>query len=76
MTVFYIPELSCGHCEQVVSKAIREIDAQAKVEFDRPKFSVEIQSELSNTVLQRAIEATGYAVKTPQAPSCCGHCTV
>ncbi|RYH08393.1 heavy-metal-associated domain-containing protein [Tropicimonas sp. IMCC6043] len=61
MTRFTVPDMSCGHCTAAIEKAIKEIDAQAKVDCNLEDRSVSISSELSAQALQSAIQEAGYS---------------
>ena len=34
MITFNVPDMTCGHCEKVITKAVKETDGNAKIHFD------------------------------------------
>ena len=62
-TVFHIPDMACGHCQGVLSRALQAIEPGIELRFDLPTHRLEVltmQGPLQR--LQAAIEAAGYAV--------------
>lgn len=59
---FNVKGMSCGHCEQAVSQAIRTVDPHAQVQIDRQQERVQVQSTHSREALAHAIADEGYAV--------------
>jgi len=82
MLTFNIPDMTCGHCRNVISDAIFDLDENAELSFDMATKNLEIQSEEEISTLELAIKNTGYKIahmaQVVQAPinqgSCCGHC--
>jgi copper chaperone len=60
--IFNVKGMSCGHCEQAVTQAIRSIDPQAQVQIDRQQDRVQVQSTHNREALAHAIADEGYAV--------------
>ena len=63
-TVFTLPNLSCNHCVASVTKAIRAIDADARIDIDLPAKRVSIDSACDVPTLARVLDEAGY----PPAP--------
>jgi copper chaperone len=59
---FTVLGMTCGHCEKAVSRAITQVDPQAKVTIDRSANRVEVVSSQDRDVLAKAIAEEGYAV--------------
>ncbi|VVE00029.1 heavy metal transporter [Pandoraea capi] len=59
--------MSCGHCVKAVTRAITELDADAKVNVDLGAGRVDVQSNLSPAEVSAAITEAGYTVKGTQA---------
>ncbi|MBC6905033.1 copper chaperone [Saccharophagus sp. K07] len=81
MITFNVPDMTCGHCEKVITKAVKETDGNAKIHFDMKAKTVAIDSSSPSRLLQQAIEATGYEVTVEGSndknnSSCCGHCSI
>ena len=54
--------MSCGHCERAITQALLQIDPQAKVQIDRQRSSVHVDSEQPRDKLAQAIAEEGYQV--------------
>ena len=54
--------MSCGHCERAVTQALQQLDPQAKVDIDRLRSSVRVDSSQPRDRLVQAITEEGYAV--------------
>ena len=59
---FTVTGMTCGHCEKAVTRAIRQLDPQAKVKIDRAANKVQVQSTQARDLLSKAIAEEGYAV--------------
>lgn len=57
---FNVPDMSCNHCTSAIEKAIKALDANAKVEFDLPSRSVAVGSVLDESAVSAAIKDAGY----------------
>ena len=60
MTTFNIPDMSCGHCVGVITKAVHQLDPRATVEADLPSHTVKIRSEQDRRALAVALSEAGY----------------
>ncbi|MEO8315326.1 MAG: heavy-metal-associated domain-containing protein [Pseudomonadota bacterium] len=61
MTVFEVKDMTCGHCESAITKAVHAVDPSAKVQIDLPAHRVEISSTSADAAaLGRAIAGAGY----------------
>jgi copper chaperone len=85
MQVFRIDDMTCGHCASTITKAVRAIDAGARVEVDMDQRLVRVEANQANaTALRDAIIEAGYTpvavepTTTAQQPGrkagCCGCC--
>jgi copper chaperone len=59
---FHVQGMTCGHCEMAVRKAVQRLDAQAKVEIDRPSGKVQVHSDQPREAVAHAIADEGYQV--------------
>lgn len=59
---FTVQGMTCGHCEQTITDALRRLDPQARITVDRAAGRVTIDSTLPREALARAIADEGYAV--------------
>lgn len=62
MITFNVPDMTCGHCQSLITDVIKEIDGDSKVGFDMKTKFVKIDSSESLERIQLAIEDTGYIV--------------
>jgi copper chaperone len=84
MLAFRVDDMTCGHCASTIAKAVRAVDAGAKVEIALPQHLVRIEPTKANgRELSEAISEAGYmpapvglqsaAATAPRAGGCrCG----
>ena len=60
MIEFKLPDMSCGHCVSTVTRAVRQVDPQARVEADLAGKTVKIESSQDRAPLARALAEAGY----------------
>jgi len=56
-----VPDMTCGHCAGMVTKAVKSVDADANVSVDLPSQTVSIESAADANTIKTAMEAAGYA---------------
>ena len=82
MLAFRVDDMTCGHCASAITKAVRAVDAGAKVEIDLAQHLVRIDPTKANgRELSEAITEAGYtpapvevqsaAATAPRAGGCC-----
>jgi copper chaperone len=59
---FQVQGMSCGHCANAVTQAIKSVDPQAQVKVDLASGKVEVESDGEHGALAAAIEEEGYKV--------------
>lgn len=59
-----VPDMTCGHCVGTITKAVKELDASARIEVSLPEHRVRVDSKASKEDLLRTIADAGY---TPEA---------
>lgn len=59
---FQVQGMSCGHCVNAVTQAVRSIDPEAEVKVDLASGKVDVQSQQDPAAIARAIEEEGYKV--------------
>ena len=84
MLTFEVPDMICRSCASKISKAVKEVDPQARVEVDLTAKLVRIDSgQAQASELKTALEQAGYTPSEPAAPQgattsspagCCGGC--
>lgn len=62
MIEFKVDGMTCNHCVQAITRAVREHDPVASVTIDLASQSVRIGSIVEIAELRQAIEAEGYTV--------------
>jgi copper chaperone len=62
MTIrFEVNDMSCGHCVGAITRALKEADAEARVQIDLASHRVEIEpGQADAATLQAAIAEAGY----------------
>ena len=59
-----VPDMTCGHCVGMVTKAVKSVDANANVAVDLPSQMVSIETTAAADGIKNAMEAAGYPAKT------------
>ena len=59
-----VPDMSCGHCAGVITKAVKSVDANAEVKVDIADKTVSINSSAAAPAVSKAIESAGYPNST------------
>lgn len=67
MSTFDVKGMTCGHCVKAVTNAVREVDAQAKVEVDLAGGTVQVDSTMPAAAIEQAIVQAGYEAKARAA---------
>lgn len=61
MIAFQVNDMSCGHCVQAITQAVKAADADAQVRVDLDSHRVEIEPAKANAgQLADAIREAGY----------------
>jgi copper chaperone len=59
-----VPDMTCGHCVSTITKAVKELDASAKVDISLAEHRVRVESKMSKEDLLLCVAEAGY---TPEA---------
>ena len=62
-----VEDMSCGHCVGRVTKAVQQVDQDAKVAIDLPTKKVKIDSQADLDRIAAAIDEAGYPVSARAA---------
>ncbi|MEN9314240.1 MAG: hypothetical protein RIS35_633 [Pseudomonadota bacterium] len=62
MLTLNITGMTCGHCVKAVTRAVQELDAEAKVAIDLAQGRAEIDSHAAADAIVAAITEEGYEV--------------
>jgi len=57
---FQVSGMSCGHCQQAVTRAVQQVDPEAQVTVDLPTGHVDVVSQQPRENIILAIENAGY----------------
>jgi copper chaperone len=60
MIEFQVPAVSCGHCVRAIHEAVKEVDAQAKVDVNVDTKRVNVESSADRVKLVAALTEAGY----------------
>ncbi|MEA3118726.1 MAG: copper chaperone [Paraburkholderia sp.] len=55
-----VKDMTCGHCASAITKAVKDVDAQAKVDIDVAAKTVRIESAYGTADFLSAIQEAGY----------------
>jgi copper chaperone len=76
-----VNDMTCGHCVSTVTKAVKELDAGAKVQVDLATKRVSVDGSVSQDEVIAALGEAGYEAtlaKSAAQPAgkqgCCGGC--
>jgi copper chaperone len=62
---FEVKDMTCGHCAQTITEAVKAVDVQAKVHIDLANHRVEIEASAANAqALSEIIKEAGYTPAT------------
>jgi copper chaperone len=60
MLEFNISTMTCGHCVGAVTRAVQEVDPQARVAIDLPTHRVSIETAATRERVVSALVEAGY----------------
>ena len=60
MITLKVPDMSCGHCAGVITKAIKELDQAAAVAFDMHNHMVQVETTQAQDAVVKALTRAGY----------------
>jgi copper chaperone len=55
-----LPDMTCGHCVQVVTRTVQAVDAQARVDIDLAAQRLRIESTRDEQAFKAALAEEGY----------------
>jgi copper chaperone len=59
-TTITVEGMTCGHCEQTVEEALREVSGVTDVAVDREAEQASVDGDADATALVQAVEDAGY----------------
>ena len=60
MQRYRVPDMSCGHCVQAITKAVKGIDPAAQVDTDLASHEVSVDSKVAQALVMQALQQAGY----------------
>jgi copper chaperone len=60
MPSFNVPDMSCGHCVNAITKAVTSLDPNARIETNLETKMVSIESSANSTALVDVLTEAGY----------------
>ena len=63
MLQLHVEGMSCNHCVGAVTKAVKELDTNAKVDVNLAKAQVSIESSASTEDIIETLNEAGYPAK-------------
>lgn len=83
MLTYRVEDMTCGHCASTIAKAVRAVDAGAKVQIDLAHHLVSVEAtesdeqELSDAITEAGytpvpIDAASAAMPAAKKSGCCG----
>lgn len=61
MIEFKVSDMTCGHCASTITKAVKDLDAGAKLDISLAEHRVRVESKVSREELRHAIAEAGYS---------------
>ena len=58
-----VDNITCGHCVAAVTKALKAVDPEARVNVDLPTKRVQVDSAKPVAALTRALDEAGYPAR-------------
>lgn len=55
-----VPDMTCGHCAGVVTRAVHSVDSSATISIDLPSQTVSIITSADDSEVTQALDAAGY----------------
>ncbi|MEJ6783347.1 heavy-metal-associated domain-containing protein [Aminobacter sp. Piv2-1] len=59
-----VPDMTCGHCVSVVTKAVQSVDAGARVDVDLKSQIVSIATSAEAARIAQALDVAGYPARS------------
>ena len=60
MMEFELQSMTCSHCVNAVTKAVKSADPDAKVEVDLPNHKLSVETQVDRETVVAALSAAGY----------------
>ncbi len=60
MQKIHVPDMSCGHCSNAITQALKALDAAAEVQVDLETKLVSVTTTAQEAAVRAAIAGAGY----------------
>lgn len=60
MITLNVPDMSCGHCAGVITKALKALDQDAVITFDMARHVVEVRTAASTAAVLATLDQAGF----------------
>ncbi|EKE70848.1 MULTISPECIES: heavy-metal-associated domain-containing protein [Roseobacteraceae] len=60
MSVFSVPDMSCGHCKAAITEALEAVDDTVEISVDMDAREIDVFSEAGDEAILTALKAAGY----------------
>ena len=64
MITLKVPDMTCGHCAGVVTKAVQSVDPDARVHIDLKTQTVSVETKADGGAVTSALETAGYPAES------------
>ncbi|SFJ86591.1 heavy-metal-associated domain-containing protein [Celeribacter neptunius] len=60
MSVFSVPDMSCGHCKATITEALEAIDDTVEIDADMEAREIDVFSDIEDAAILDALKKAGY----------------
>ncbi|WP_439105366.1 heavy-metal-associated domain-containing protein [Celeribacter marinus] len=60
MSVFSVPDMTCGHCSASILQALEAIDDDVDIEVDMENREIDVRSNATDAAILNALQDAGY----------------
>ncbi|AJE48621.1 heavy-metal-associated domain-containing protein [Celeribacter indicus] len=60
MSVFAVPNMTCGHCRTAITEALEAVDDTVEIEVDMASREIDVFSEAGDEAILKALADAGY----------------
>ncbi|MCA0042212.1 heavy-metal-associated domain-containing protein [Celeribacter litoreus] len=60
MSVFSVPDMSCGHCKATITEALEAIDDTVEINADMDAREIDVFSDAGDEAILAALSKAGY----------------
>ncbi|MEM5469647.1 heavy-metal-associated domain-containing protein [Celeribacter marinus] len=60
MSVFSVPDMTCGHCSASILQALEAVDDGVDIEVDMENREIDVRSNAGDAAVLKALQDAGY----------------